>query len=429
MPAEFSCAGASITFLFAIGLLYLYQKNRGNKSFLYTSVPFLCAAVSLFGHYLLKLAASPNQAVFWTKFKYVGIFGYAFAFPLFVSSITKIKLKRTVVIMLGSLTLLYMILTVFTNLVISNQVRYYSTLLRADRGILYPYFLVLFFAIAIYYFSKIFKTTDSILSKKVNYKPVVIGIGFAIVTSVIDVVGVTIGRPLIHGIIHPHITATIVFSLGYAWTFLSQYSWVFGALTVSEKQIAQLIARSDKSFVEFVQLIAKTLDAKDHYTAGHSLRVMGYATKIARKLDLSGSEIELLRHACLLHDIGKIGIPDGILNKETPLTEEERKHITKHPVLGKQILSTVTEFQDILEIIYSHHERFDGNGYPDGLRKDEIPLLARVIAVADAYDAMRSERPYRKAMTKAEAVEELKKVKDHQLDGRIVETFIKVITA
>jgi putative nucleotidyltransferase with HDIG domain len=217
-------------------------------------------------------------------------------------------------------------------------------------------------------------------------------------------------------------------SLSFAETFFTQFSWVFTAFTRSEREIEKLIEKSSKNFLEFVQLIARTLDAKDHYTAGHSLRVMNYALQIAHSLDLPKEEVEMLKQACLLHDIGKIGIPDGILNKRSPLSEKEREHIIRHPVVGQQILSAVADFQGILRIIQTHHERIDGRGYPEGLTRDEIPLLARILAVADTYDAIISERPYRKAKTKQDAITELKNVRDLQLDGTIVDKFIEAIS-
>jgi HD-GYP domain-containing protein (c-di-GMP phosphodiesterase class II) len=136
----------------------------------------------------------------------------------------------------------------------------------------------------------------------------------------------------------------------------------------------------------------------------------------------------MLKQACLLHDIGKIGIPDGILNKRSALNDKEREHIFRHPAVGKQILSSVADFQGILEIIQTHHERVDGKGYPQGLNQDDIPLLARILAVADTYDAMCSERPYRKAKTKLQAIAELQNVKYKQLDGAIVDKFIEVLS-
>jgi putative nucleotidyltransferase with HDIG domain len=254
-----------------------------------------------------------------------------------------------------------------------------------------------------------------------------IGLFFACATGIWDLISVLRGAPLIPHLNYTFVFGTVVWALTYLWTFLSQYSWILSALGKYENQISELLVKSNKNFIELIQLIAKTIETKDKYTAGHSLRVMDYATRIARSLNLSEKEIEMLKHACLLHDIGKIGIPETILNKKTPLTSKERTYIQSHPVFARQILSTVSDFQDILEIIYTHHERVDGNGYPEGLKHAEIPLLARIVAVADAYDAMLSERPYRKAKSKKQAIHELQNVKDTQLDGLLVDKFIEVL--
>lgn len=195
-----------------------------------------------------------------------------------------------------------------------------------------------------------------------------------------------------------------------------------------QRRIKKLARRCNQNSAEFMQMVTRTLNAKDPYIADHSLRVTEYAVQIAQILNLTEVEIDLLKQACMLHDIGKIGIPDDILNKKDILTESEREHILRHPVVGRQILSTVSEFSAILDIIYSHHERVDGRGYPDGRTKEEIPLLARILAVADTYDAMRPERPYRRAKTKDEAIQELHKVKGSQLDEDIVDKFIDVLS-
>jgi len=283
--------------------------------------------------------------------------------------------------------------------------------------------------IIIYFYLKIITVAKKEITGSINYTPLIIGLGIGIGSGILDFMGLLLRRPVISYIRDPFVFGIFIMSVLFMWTFFSQYSWTLSNLTKSKELIKKLIAKSNKNYVEFVELIAKTVDAKDHYTAGHSLRVMDYAVKIAKELHLPRTEIELLKHACLLHDIGKISIPDGILNKPGPLTDEEREHIFRHPVVGKQILSTVSDFQEILDIIYAHHERIDGKGYPNGLTKDEIPLLARIMAVADTYDAMRSERPYRKARTKEEAIAELKRVKGRQLDKKIVDRFLKVVTA
>jgi putative nucleotidyltransferase with HDIG domain len=431
MPIIAICVFASISFLITLSCLYLYYKSNRDKDFLYACFPFICSALLLFAHIQLTAYATPETAVYWTKIKYLGVFGYLIAFPLFISSLSKKKVSTTTIGTASFVTILFFIFTFSTDLVVSDRVVTYGNSLRAEVGILYPYFMLVFFGFAISCFImyiRIFTGAKTNMKTRVNYTPITIGLALALVLAIIDVAGLIIGKPVIESIPYPFVIGTVIFLLSYLWSFLSQYSWFFVALDKSHNQIIQLTEQSNKSVLGFVQLIARTLDAKDHYTAGHSLRVMDYAVKIAKSLDLPENEIELLKHACLLHDIGKIGIPDGILNKETPLSEKEREHIFNHPVLGKKILSTAEEFREILDIIYTHHERVDGHGYPSGLKKDEIPLLARIIAVADTYDAMRSERPYRKALTKKAAIVELKRIKDSQLDGSLVETFIENIT-
>ena len=230
-----------------------------------------------------------------------------------------------------------------------------------------------------------------------RYIILAIGIAIGFASSLFDIIGIFRGKPLIPWLRSPHLVGIFIASVTFAYSFLSRYTWVFSTLTRSQNEIERLMAKSNRDFMEFVQLIAKTLDAKDKYTAGHSLRVMDYAGKIARALQIPEKEIDLLKQACLLHDIGKISIPDGILNKKKKLTKREREYIFNHPVVGKKILSTVSDFKEILDIIYAHHERIDGSGYPDGRMHDDIPFLARILAVADTYDAMRSERPYRPA--------------------------------
>ncbi len=398
---------------------------------MYACFPFVCATLLLFTHFELTTYSTPETAVYWTKLKYLGVFGYLTAFPLFISSLAKKKVSTRTIGICGLATVLFLIFTFFSDLVISDRVVTYGHSLRAEVGILYPYFMAIFFISAIACFImyiRIFTGAKTNMKARINYTPITIGLGLAIPFAIIDVAGLAVGKPFIKSIPYPFVIGTMIFVLTYLWSFLSQYSWFFVALDRSQNRIIELTEQSNKSVLGFVQLIARTLDAKDHYTAGHSLRVMDYAVKIAKSLNLPESEIELLKHACLLHDIGKIGIPDGILNKETPLSEEEREHIFNHPVLGKKILSTAEEFRDILDIIYAHHERVDGHGYPNGLKREEIPLLARIIAVADTYDAMLSERPYRKALSKKEAIVELKRIKDSQLDGGLVEAFIKNIT-
>jgi putative nucleotidyltransferase with HDIG domain len=320
-------------------------------------------------------------------------------------------------------------ITFFTNLIITNRLTAVNDFSEAGVGVLYSFFIVLTVAIAIYFYSQIVIYIRRHPVRNYNYTPILATTGLTILLGLLDAIGTILRKPVIPVLPEPFVIGVFLVCMGFLWTYVSQYSWVLNALDKSENEISKLVDRSNQSFMEFVTLIAKTLDAKDHYTAGHSLRVMDSSIKIARILKLPEVEIEILKQACLLHDIGKIKIPDGILNKKSPLTEKERESIYQHPLVGRQILSTVTEFQDIIDVIYAHHERVDGKGYPRGLKKDEIPLLARILSVADAYDAMRSERPYRKSKNRIQAQTELERVKGTQLDPAIVDTLVGIIVS
>ncbi|MFH2137011.1 MAG: HD domain-containing phosphohydrolase [Candidatus Omnitrophota bacterium] len=178
---------------------------------------------------------------------------------------------------------------------------------------------------------------------------------------------------------------------------------------------------------ETIKALAMALDARDHYTHGHSQQVTDYSVAIATEMDLSLEDIERIRDAGLLHDIGKIGIADAVLLKPGRLTDEEYAQIRKHPEIGKKILSPVRSLTDKIPLIYHHHERYDGGGYPDGLKGENIPLGARILAVADSYQAMTSDRPYRKALPMEVAISELNKGRDKQFDTKIVDIFIEVL--
>lgn len=172
---------------------------------------------------------------------------------------------------------------------------------------------------------------------------------------------------------------------------------------------------------------SKIIDAKSSWTKGHSVGVTDYAVAIAKGMGLKEQDIEILRTAALLHDIGKIGTYDVILDKPDELTNEEFDLVKKHPIKGEEILSSIRGLESILPIIRSHHEGFDGTGYPDGLKGDEIPLLARILCVADAYDSMTSDRPYRSRCKKNYAILEFKRCSGTQFDPEVVEAFLRVL--
>lgn len=191
---------------------------------------------------------------------------------------------------------------------------------------------------------------------------------------------------------------------------------------------AKLYLDLQKSYFDTIRALVNAIEAKDKYTRGHSERVTCYSLEVGKKLNLSPERLELLKHAAILHDIGKIGTDLGILHKTVFLTEEEYEIVKEHPAIGSQILDPISFLKDAKAIILEHHERFDGKGYPAGKKGNELSLEARIISIADAFDAMISDRPYRKALKIEDAINEIKRCSGTQFDPRLVEIFINVIT-
>ncbi len=189
----------------------------------------------------------------------------------------------------------------------------------------------------------------------------------------------------------------------------------------------QKILRHQTTVTSAMTSLINALEARDKYTEGHSKRVVKYSTDIARELGLTENDIKTLNLSALLHDIGKIGVPDHVLLKDGRLTDEEFDHIKKHPAAGAKMLDYEDSMKKYLPGIIHHHERFDGRGYPDGLKGDEIPIIAQCIAIADAFDAMTSSRPYRNALPAEIAFKEIEKNRDKQWSDKVVTAFFKAI--
>jgi putative nucleotidyltransferase with HDIG domain len=192
-------------------------------------------------------------------------------------------------------------------------------------------------------------------------------------------------------------------------------------------QNARLYNELRELFYSAVQALADAVDAKDPYTHGHSRRVALYAVAIGKQLDLSPAELADLELASLLHDVGKIGTSEAVLNKPGKLSPREYEHMKQHVVEGAEIVGHVEAMRKLVPIILHHHERYDGHGYPRGLAGEEIPLGARILAVADAFDAMTSSRPYRPAMSIEQAVEEIKANRGTQFDPSVVDAFLRYL--
>jgi putative nucleotidyltransferase with HDIG domain len=188
-------------------------------------------------------------------------------------------------------------------------------------------------------------------------------------------------------------------------------------------------SRLERAGLSFASALVAALDARDQYTAGHSAAVARYSRDIAARLGLSDEEQQLAHLCGLVHDIGKVGLPAGLLEKPGPLTLEERRQMEEHPAVGERILANVENYADIARIVRHHHERVDGNGYPDCLTGDDIPLISRILAVADAYDAMTSDRPYREAMPSRVARLRIAQAVDSQFDTTVVAAFEAILAS
>ncbi|MDI6735735.1 MAG: HD domain-containing protein [bacterium] len=189
---------------------------------------------------------------------------------------------------------------------------------------------------------------------------------------------------------------------------------------------ARLFSQIKQFFFNTVKALASTIDAKDPYTYGHSERVAQYSLAIAEELGCSLKEKEDIQLAAMLHDIGKIGLPDEILHKPSGLTDEEFEEIKRHPLKGSKILEHIKELTAIIPGMRHHHERFEGGGYPDKLKGEDIPLIAKIISVADAYDAMTSDRSYRTSLGSDEAIKRIKDCAGTQFDPKIVNIFVNL---
>jgi putative nucleotidyltransferase with HDIG domain len=193
--------------------------------------------------------------------------------------------------------------------------------------------------------------------------------------------------------------------------------------------LGEEVAALPPAVIETVTSLALAIDSKDHYTQGHSHKVAAYAAVIAEALGMQENQVEEVRLGGMLHDIGKVGIPEEILNKNGPLNPDEWETMKQHVFFGDRLLEPLTAIAPIREMVFRHHEMFDGSGYPDGLAGEQIPLGARIIAIADAFDTITSERTYKKARTPSAGFSELERCAGTQFDPALVRLFIEAVQA
>ena len=219
-----------------------------------------------------------------------------------------------------------------------------------------------------------------------------------------------------------------------AWQTIKGWGYVFvaaGVVYLLERRIARrhrrALAQQRAAYDAAIEGWARALDLREHETGGHARRVTELAQRLGQRLGLGPDELEDLRHGALLHDVGKIGVRDAVLSKPGPLDDDEGKEMRHHSVLGHGLLLGLPELREATTVVRSHHERWDGGGYPDGLVGEAIPRLARVFAVVDVYDALRSDRPYRRAWTEDEVRAYLRAERGRQLDPEAVDAFLDML--
>jgi len=240
----------------------------------------------------------------------------------------------------------------------------------------------------------------------------------------------SVWKKRLRGIIATYIALTPI-GFVMAMVYVTMGIWgiiLFFIPLILARRSFELYTKMRKVYLDTIRALAAAIDAKDPYTKGHSERVAKMALALAQELNLPEREIEKIEYTALLHDIGKIGVDERILGKDDGLTSEEYNKIKEHTITGAKIIEPVDFLKDSYEAIYHHHERYDGDGYPIGIKEKDIPLSARIIAVADAYDAMGSDRPYRKKLSQDKIMKELTEQSGKQFDPEIVKAIISVLS-
>jgi HD-GYP domain len=205
------------------------------------------------------------------------------------------------------------------------------------------------------------------------------------------------------------------------------FNYMSRQLFAYDQENKSLVSILERGYLETIRALANSIDAKDPYTRGHSARVTKVALAIGRELQIPDDQLRILSYAGILHDIGKIGIPESILGKKDLLDDQERQFIEQHPVFGERIIEPIDFLAPVRSLVRHHHERYDGSGYPDGLKGEQIPLMARILNAADTYDAITSTRPYQVAKDDEQAIEIVRRLRGNQIDPQICDALVTVI--
>ena len=222
--------------------------------------------------------------------------------------------------------------------------------------------------------------------------------------------------------------SAMAIAIAFLYLNYSPFTLIFTSLPLIIAQYTYLLRiKERRTILNSIMQIVKIMEAKDIYTAGHSIRVADYSEKLARGLKLNEYDIEIVRNLASLHDIGKVQVDLSILNKVTPLTKKDWEEIKKHPLVSYEVVKQIDFLRDRATSILYHHERVDGNGYPFGKKDEEIPLFAKILCVADSYDAMTTDRPYRRALTEEETIKELVSNSGKQFDPQVCSIMIDIL--
>ncbi|MGM0365126.1 MAG: HD-GYP domain-containing protein [Actinomycetota bacterium] len=226
-----------------------------------------------------------------------------------------------------------------------------------------------------------------------------------------------------------HVFLTLMaIAISFLYSTYGPFTLIFTSLPLIIAQYTYLLRiKERKALLSSILQIVKIMEAKDVYTAGHSIRVAQYSEEIARELKLNEYDIEIIKNLANLHDIGKIQVDLSVLNKPGSLSDKDWIEVKKHPEIGYEIVKEITFLKDAATAILYHHEKIDGSGYPRGIKGDKIPLFAKILCVADSYDAMTTNRPYTRALTEEEAICELKKNAGTQFDAEVTDAMVKIL--
>lgn len=403
---------------------------------------FLIYSLSLFAFYLISLIlialyrASP-VGLNWTFFLFlaIGLASEAIGFRVQTNTKPQVRLTGGILVNIFAAVVLRNVLAViiasisviFSGLFLVKSKRLMSYLFNVSQIGLSTSFVVWAY--------NIFKTENVVINMwlvlllgffymLLNAVQSTFAIYFNANTSILSSLKLAIRSPLLSATLMLPLAA--VSYLLYELAGISAIPLVFAILTAV--QIGNMFRNEyEQSKLDKLKLMVKSLEMRDSYTSGHSERASQLAYDIGRALGLSEKLCERIKMACVLHDIGKIGIPDYILGKPEKLSDKEFDIIKTHPIKSEELLKSVKGLKEEAKWVRHHHERWDGLGYPDNLAGEKIPLPSRIIAIADIYEALTSDRPYRKAYAKQEAIEMIKQMSGTVLDPKVVEAFLKVI--